>query len=318
MGRVCREVHEWIEEQIEQPIEAWEERQEERCREEECNWWQLCLNVLFCWLALTIVKVIRIVLVTVGKWVIRINCEFVSFVVDVAAFLVGLALSIPILGGIFRTVLNFLMEVVWRAGSVFDLASGLLGLRIRKKMYFGLVIAAHDGIPITTQAAIQPQIDAAIEHYNRLCNINLIFTGTCNTSIPPPGDPFTYVCNAEGFFRDWWIDGSFYQLASDTCKFEDGWKRVVGYGAEIIVFVVDDVLPDPSDGCGMTFSVNYILTEAGTADNIIAHEIGHACWLYHHTGDTNNLMSPNVLSVPQTLTNWQVSVIRSSRHCVYV
>jgi hypothetical protein len=48
MATVCREIQEWIEEQVEQPIEEWENRQEQRCREEECNWWVLCLNKLIC------------------------------------------------------------------------------------------------------------------------------------------------------------------------------------------------------------------------------------------------------------------------------
>lgn len=317
MGRVCREVQEWIEEQIEQPIEEWENRQEQRCREEACNWWMLCLNKLFCWLVWVAVKVVRWVVVTVGKWVTRIVCEVISFVLDVVAFLVNLILSIPIIGGIIRTILNWVMEIVWRIVGVFDFVGSLLGVRIRKKMYFGLVIAAHDRVAITDQATMQPQIDAAIEHYNRLCNINLIFTGTCHTSIPPPGNPFTYPCNAEGFFRDWWIDGSFYELASAACKFEDSWRRVLGYGAEIIVFVVNDVTPEPTDGCSMGGGTNYILTEAGTSVNMIAHEMGHAC-LLGHDDDANNLMAGTVLSVPQTLTNWQVSVIRSSRHCIYL
>ena len=51
VGRSCREIQDWIETQIEQPIEAWENQQEQRCRNEPCNWWTLCLNKLFCWLA---------------------------------------------------------------------------------------------------------------------------------------------------------------------------------------------------------------------------------------------------------------------------
>ena len=318
MGRVCREVQEWVEEQVEQPIEEWENRQEQRCREEPCNWWMLCLNKVFCWLVWVAVKVIRFVIVTIGKWVTRIVCEIISFVLDVIAFLVNLVLSIPVIGGIIRTVLNWVTEFVWRIVGVFDFAGSLIGIRLRKKMYFSLIIPAHDGVPITTQAVMQPQIDAAIEHYNRLCNIHLIFTGTCNTGIAPPANPLTYPCDVEGFFRDWWIDGSFYELASATCKFEDGWRRVLGYGAEIIAFVVNDVTPEPTDGCSLGPTTNYILTEPGTSDNMIAHEMGHACFLFHDETDRTNLMAPGVLSTPQTLTGWQISVIRSSRHCTYL
>ena len=100
MGRTCREIHEWIEEEIEQPIEEWEDRQEERCREEPCNWWMLCLNKLFCWLVWVTVKVIRWVVVTVGKWVVRVVCTVINFILDVIGFIIGLILAIPIIGGI--------------------------------------------------------------------------------------------------------------------------------------------------------------------------------------------------------------------------
>lgn len=83
MGRICRETQDWIEQQIEQPIETWEDQQEQRCQNRPCNWWTLCLNKLFCWLAWIIVKIIRWIVVTVGKWVVRTVCEIITFVIDV-------------------------------------------------------------------------------------------------------------------------------------------------------------------------------------------------------------------------------------------
>src|ERR1700737_2749129 len=79
----CRTAYEWIEEQIEKPIEEWENRQEQRCRDADCDWWTLCLNKLICWLVVIAVKVVRWVVVTVGKWVARLVCAIVSFFVCV-------------------------------------------------------------------------------------------------------------------------------------------------------------------------------------------------------------------------------------------
>ena len=78
MAMVCRQFQEWVEQKIEKPIEGWENRQKRRCKKEDCNWWMLCLNKLFCWLAWVFVKVVRWVLVTVGKWVVRAVCEVVA------------------------------------------------------------------------------------------------------------------------------------------------------------------------------------------------------------------------------------------------
>lgn len=321
MGRVCREVQEWVEEQIEEPIEEWEERQEERCREEECNWWMLCLNKLVCWLVVVVVKVVRWVVVTVGKWVARIVCEVVNFVLDVVAFLVNLVLSIPIIGGIIRTILNWVTEIVWRLVGLLDFFASWVGIRPRKKMYFGVIIPSVDGVPIATDADIMPQVQATIDFFDRTCNVEMIFTGICRTGITPPAEGLTVECGPGGFFHDWWLAGSYFELAMATCKFTDGFRRVIGLGAEIVVFVVQNVTPDGGGtntrGCSFGSTHNYVVVEAGRgiSDFLAAHEIGHACWLPHDAG--TNLMNPTVPRTGPTLSALQIATVRGSKHCVY-
>jgi hypothetical protein len=319
MGRVCREVQEWVEETIEQPIEEWENRQEERCRNEPCNWWMLCLNKLICWLVWVTVKVIRIVLVTVGKWVARVICEVVNVVLDAIGFVVALVLSIPILGGIIRTILNWVTEVVWRIVGLVDFVGSLLGIRPRKKMYIGVVVPSVDGRPIASDAEIQRQVDAAVAFYDQACNINVIFTGTCKTGVPPSDGGLVVGCDAGGFFGDWWIAGSYFEFAAATCKFTDTFRRIIGLGAEIIIFIVQDVTPSGTNGCSFASTHNYVVVEAKPGDQsfVAAHEIGHACWL-PHDDDTQNLMNSVTPAVNPTLTNLQVALVRWSKHCVYI
>jgi len=319
MGRVCREVQEWVEEQVEQPIEEWEQRQEERCREEECNWWMLCLNKLFCWLVWVTVKVIRWVVVTVGKWVARVVCEVVNLVLDIIGFIVELILSIPIIGGIIRTILNWLTEIVWRIVGLIDFIGSLVGIRPRKKMYLGAVVPSVGGTPIVPDADIQRQIDAAVDFYDRTCNINVIFTGICHTDIQPPDGGLTVACDAGGFFSDWWLAGSYFEFASAICKFTDSFRRVIGLGAEIIVFVVQDVTPAGTNGCSFGSTHNYVVVEARPTDQafVAAHEIGHACWL-PHDGDPANLMASITPTTNPVLTDVQISLVRWSKHCVYL
>ena len=163
MGRSCREIQEWVETQVEQPIEAWENQQEQRCRNEPCNWWTLCLNKLFCWLV----------------WVV---CTVVNVILDVIELIISLVLSIPILGGILRTVLNWVTEVIWRIVGAVDFLGSLVGIRPRKKMYFGVIIPVVNGAPIATQAQLQPQVTQAVALYSSLCNIDLRFTGFCTSN----------------------------------------------------------------------------------------------------------------------------------------
>lgn len=321
MAQVCTEVQEWIEERIEKPIEEWENRQERRCRDEPCNWWVLCLNKVVCWLVWVAVKVIRWVAVTVGKWVARVVCEIVSFVVDVIAFLIGLILAIPVIGGIIRTVLNWVTEIVWRLVGLIDAGLSLVGVRFEKKMYVGVLIPSRDGTPIATETQILPQIEKAKDLYKSLCNVRIIYTGACVAGLDAPRGALEIGCDAGGFFSDWWVGGSYIEYISSTCKFDGGWRRITGYGGQIMVVVVSDVLPDTATsstvGCSFTSTHDYVVVEASADPAVAAHEIGHACWLAH-TDDPANLMWPSNLAADPTLTTGQITLIRWSKHCVYI
>jgi hypothetical protein len=321
MAETCREVQEWVEESVEKPIEEWENRQEERCREEECNWWTLCLNKLFCWIVVIAVKVVRWVVVTVGKWVGRVVCEVVATVLDAAAFLVNLVLSIPILGGIIRTVLNWVTEIIWRIVGLLDFALSLLGVRWRKRMYVALLIPRSGGKAITTEAAMLPKIEKARELYKRLCNVDLIYRGACVAPADAPSGSLVVGCDAGGFFSDWWLGGSYFEFSSATCEFDEGFRRLLGYGAGIIVIPVENVTPDSGSsltvGCSFASTQNYVVVEPTAGPAVAAHEIGHACWLSHTEGEPENLMFPRNIAPEPTLTSWQVSVVRWSKHCVY-
>jgi hypothetical protein len=319
MGRVCSEVQEWVEEQVEQPVESWVDQLQEVCEEQDCNWWCACCNKWLCWLAWVTVKVITWVVVTVGKWVFRIVCEVVNFVLDVIGFIVGLVLSIPIIGGIIRTIWNWFTEIVWRLVGLLDFFGSLIGIRLRKKMYFGVIVPSVDGVQIVPDVDIQRLVNAAIAFYDTTCNINLIFTGICHTKIPPPDAGLTVGCDAGGFFNDWWLAGSYFELATTTCKFTDSFRRIIGLGAEIIVFIVRDVTPANTNGCSFGSTQNYVVVEAKPTDQALtaAHEMGHACWLTHDD-DPANLMNPVTPVGAAVLTGFQISLVRWSKHCVYI
>jgi hypothetical protein len=86
-------------------------------------------------------------------------CNVVNFVLDVVAFIVELILSIPIIGGIIRTILNWVTEIVWRAVGLIDFLASLVGIRLRKKMYFGVIVPSVNSIPIVPDVDIQRQVE---------------------------------------------------------------------------------------------------------------------------------------------------------------
>jgi hypothetical protein len=89
MAKSCKARQESFEEEVLQPVDKWVEQQEERCRNEPCNPWLLCLNVLVCWLVTVTVKVVVWVATLVVRLVYRIVCTFVSLVIGLLALLVG-------------------------------------------------------------------------------------------------------------------------------------------------------------------------------------------------------------------------------------
>ena len=89
MAESCKQQQERIEETVLEPIDQWVEQQEERCRNEPCNWWLLCLNKLVCWVVTILVKVTVWVTKIVVRWVYRTVCTVVSLAIGLVALLFG-------------------------------------------------------------------------------------------------------------------------------------------------------------------------------------------------------------------------------------
>lgn len=255
---------------------------------------------------------------TVGKWVARIVCEIVGFVLDVIGFIISLILSIPIIGAIIRTILNWATEIIWRVVGLIDFLGSLVGIRPRKKMYFGVVVPSINGTPLAPDSEVMRQVNATIAFYSSVCNINAIFSGICHTEVPPPGGSLNTSCDAGGFFDDWLLNGSYYEFSTAVCKFSDSFRRVIGLGAEIIVFVVQDIAGS-TNGCSYGSTHNYVVIEARPGDQAftMAHEIGHSCWLPHDES-ASNLMNSSTPAANPALSNLQISLVRWSKHCVYI
>jgi hypothetical protein len=327
MGQICRETQQLIEEQIQQPVERWVTTLETTCR--PTVWWAwLNPATWFCYLIAFVVRVIDFIVLTVVKWVARIVCEVVDFFLDMVAFILNILEAIPVIGGIVRTILNWTLEITWRivqALNLVDLGLTFAGIQIPKRMYVKVIILNQAGIeggrvPLTTEAAVMPHITAAQNIYKTQCNINLIYRGACIAPQQTPGAALSVDCGVGGFFEDWQLAGSYYQLVTSTCGFSDGWRRLTGLGGEIFVIVLLDVAPNtPGDTVGCSFGPthDYVVVEANHPE-AIAHEMGHACGLVWHHPSSTNLMFRSTVSTATTLSRFQAAVVRNSRHCSFL
>ena len=323
--RICNEIQTWITDTITRPVENWVNQEETRCQTQPCNWFCLCCNKWFCWIVLVLVKVILWVTETVTRLVTQVVCTVVGLLLDLAAFVFNLLLSVPIIGGIIRTVLNWVTEIIWRIVGLPDFLLSLAGVRLRKKMYVKLIILNNNGAAHTKEATVMRGIDTFRNLFDTACNINVIYTGACIPQLVTPAESNNLDCGAGGFFGDWWIGGSYFELVSADCAFEDGWRRIAGYGAETIVFVIQNITPPTTVGCSFAGTHNYVVIEPNASGiQSIAHEVGHNCLLPHIENDNTNLMFPNIILDAAgnlanfDLSNFQIASIRGSRHVTFL
>lgn len=75
--QACIDYSTWIQQEIITPLETWVSQEEQRCREQKCNYWCLCCNKWFCWLVTVLVSVITWVVTVVGKWVVETICRLI-------------------------------------------------------------------------------------------------------------------------------------------------------------------------------------------------------------------------------------------------
>ena len=237
--------------------------------------------------------------------------------------------------GIVRGVREAFEVVKWAIHRILglpELLASLAGIRITKKFRLKVVIlplpGAH-GAPLATIAAVEE----AVEEAKRI-----FFRNRMKVRIIAPSDEKTIVSHFGGSVPDY--------VRRPQCG-APGWaERYKGKGrwyakystpysgqGTATVFVVDDVHEGSTDknGCFLNL-VDYGYIDSGALrppggswpspghKMILAHELGHACDLFHRTegGKTpGNLMRPTPVERTHHLTSWQISWVRSSRRVRY-
>jgi hypothetical protein len=308
MAKVCARYKKWIEEKIEKPIDEWVEKHNEKCKKH--HWYDP--RSWFCWIETFFVEVFRWVVVWVGKWATYLVCQVVTFAVDFLATFVGLILSIPILGRLVGLVWATVIEIIWRVVSIFDVIAGVLGLHLPKKLRLCIIILSDDKGPMATPQSLQPAIDTARHIYKDAANVELIVGDIHTIQGAAPDGVLDPPCGVGTLWDDLWIEGTFYENNANVQCFDSAILRLIGYAAPVVVFVVRDV--QGKKGCSLGPFVDYVLVE-GKDPVCLAHEVSHACGLWH-VADQANLANADCGGT--ALREWQVEVIRSSRHVTFL
>jgi hypothetical protein len=264
------------------------------------------------------------------------------------AFLFEMLEAIPVLGGLIRWVLNAVTHVLHIVLSIPDALFGLIGIRPEKKLRVAAVILSDETGPVVSNAAAREFLQLACDVYKRDANVRVVpllpfqydsgFTGRREVTDdwiqvvtdPPDADILDLPCGFPGAGKELWLAGSKLQLLVSTRAVFGAWRRVLGYGAPVTLFFVRTT-PGDAVGCNI-WVTDYATVSAqavGSSPRTAAHELGHACNLWHVCVDTqvNNLMATQGSCDPESTTEpdrvnpalawWQVLLVRLSKHVTY-
>lgn len=214
---------------------------------------------------------------------------------------------------VVRVVVRVVVEVVNRVIGLFDLLLGFLNWP-RKKLRCHIAILRDE----TGQALVAPgDLDLAVQYATRVFsdrfNVDFRAYGKPMVQIldgPAPTAALEVKCDSGALGEEFGEAGEYFaaHLA--------GWNAIpVSIHFPITVFVVRDV--DGKQGCSLGPLTDYVTVDlAGVkTDSLMAHEIGHACGLWH-LDDSGNLMFADSAR-GDNVRWWQKNLFRSSRHVSY-
>lgn len=299
-------------------------------------WISSLVCVLWVVIAAAICVAVDVIVTVLGAIVDTLESIF-GWILSAIAFVIEFILSIPIVGRLAGWLLAAYLTGVWFVAGIIDTIAGLIGIRPEKKLRIcTIILADENGQSIVSASTVVPWLQEAIDVYKREANVRVML-----------GEPFHYTTgfdNSETATTDWihvptdpsatrildlgdeaataaadlTAAGSDYNKIAILNCFYGTWRKVVGYGAPITVFVIRSL----QQGVGRSLGplTDYIVIGGaqipGPDITDVAHEIGHACNHLGHAGDGTNLMNGNS---PRgtSLSWWQVALVRSSRHVSY-
>lgn len=214
-----------------------------------------------------------------------------------------------------RLIVRIVVTIVGAVLGIFDLLLGFIGWP-PKKMRIHIFILADQNGPLISAAALTPAIEFARKTFKDKFNVKLLPYSKSFIEIikePAPPDALEVPCSFFGSLgRDFGEAGEFF------AKHLAGWNAIpISLTFPITVFIVSNVIG--KGGCSLGPLTDYVTVDVSLdgvgTPSLMAHEIGHACNLWH-SGTKSNLMHAE--SDRGDGAKWfQKNLFRSSRHVTY-
>lgn len=247
---------------------------------------------------------------------------------SVVAWPILAVLQLPYVGRSLHWMLALLQGLFWLAASLPDGALSLAGVLPEKQLRVGFVSLSSSS---PKRDELEQAIRAAGLILRLQANVRLLVThefGATDRSKSWTDLPADQVwihevpvemeieagCHAKAFSGD--LSGRGTQFGRAVVEGDQFglWRRLIGVGSPITVLLVDSVGKGDLLGCSLGPLADYV-TLTGSDPRCLAHELGHACNLWH-LRDSENLMFHHCGRTE--LRRWQVALLRMSRHVSYM
>ncbi len=259
--------------------------------------------------------------------------ESLELLLDCVLGPVDLALEtiylVPILGPLLLYAMSVAAAIVWRALRLPLLALALVGVRPHRRLAVRAVVLTKDGGPVADCEAVRQRLADASSILQRQAGVRLVPVRLAWDVRPPlplvevasaPQDERALMpsCNLTAVRDDFFVRGGsrWYRrfVLGDAwrCYF-GGSRRLLGRGRPVYLFVVQQV--KGVEGCSLGPLADYVVVGASSSGTTMAHDIAHACGLWHVKSDAN--LMRHILS-KNGLTRLQVAMLTTSEHVTFL
>lgn len=214
-----------------------------------------------------------------------------------------------------------------RLVGLIDFGLGYIGILPAKKLRLRIVIL-HDetNSPLATPNDVSSTLEFAKSIFKNQANVNIIaadgvFVETLGHAAPTAA--LDVGCGFDAWKEEMGEAGDLF--GRRTARSMSG--ILTGYAAPVTAFIVRDVRD--VKGCSLGPLTDYVtlgldgLSNSNPNDDVsppskwLAHEVAHACGLWHGSYGSSNLINPDEGSGIE-LTRFQRNMLRNSRHVTYL
>lgn len=214
-----------------------------------------------------------------------------------------------IIKAIARVTIRSIVETIHRLIiNIFDTLFGFLNWPEKKLRVKIFILKGPQDNPVVSPVDLDLAVEYAKRSFKKNFNTHLLPHRNEKTfaevlQMKPPYEVL-YTKGSIGALREEFkVAGSFFA------------SNLSGLFYPVTAFIVLDI--DHASGCSLGPLTDYVTLDPGGAKNTstLAHEIAHACGLWHHRSKSNLLW--RTFSRGDEVKWWQKNIFRSSRHVTY-